>query len=139
MPAHKGGRHYERLSEVQKVAGIFVYNGSGVAVEYHPTPLKTGKKEPVFDTSGNPVVDKDGNQVFETPGKIKLGPDNKPILGGPPKEVRVKLDPFVVQGTEFHKGKQVRVDNQDLARKLRCMPTLFDEVEGKGASKQGDK
>jgi hypothetical protein len=122
-------RHAERLSLVSRAKGIFVYNGSAVAVEYHPTPLKTGKKEPVFGEDGLPIVDKDGNQVFERPGRIQKNKDGTVKLGGPVKEVKVKLDSMTVQGVEFAKGKAVVVESADLAQKLRCMPHLFDEKQ----------
>ena len=120
-------RHAERINEFSKKPGLFVYNGSAVSVEHFPTPLKTGKKDPVFDASGAPVIDKEGNQVFETPGRIKKGPDGNVILGGTPKEHRVKMSTMTVYGVEFASGKAVPVSDPELARKLRCMPHLFDE------------
>lgn len=128
MASKHVGRRSDRLAQISSVPGTFVYDGSGVAIEYHPTPLRTGKKDPVFDERGAPVIDKDGNQVFETPGRIKKDGNGNVILGGQPKEVRVELASRTISGIKFDAGKPVVVNRPELAQKLRCLQG-FKEVD----------
>lgn len=123
-------RHSIRLAKFSDSPGTFIYDGSSTSIEYHPTALKTGKKDPVYDDNGMPILDKAGNQVFQSPGVIKKDANGNVILGGEPKKVEVKLASRTVFGVEFAAGKPVLVSKPELAQKLRCLHG-FKEVEAK--------
>ena len=127
--ARFNSRHSDRLSVISSAPGTFVYDGKGESIDYTPTPLKTGSKDPVLDEAGAPVIGADGNQVFEKPGRIIRNIDGTPKLGGHPKETRIVLTSRKVFGVEFPAGKPVFVGLAKLAQKLRCLHG-FEEVEG---------
>ena len=129
MASPRTGHHSGRLAAISKDLGTFVYDGLGVSVEHSPTPLKSGKKDPVFDERGAPVIDRDGNQMFETPGRIRKDSNGNVILGGPPKEERVVMTSRTVFGVEFPAGKPVVVTDLALAQKLRCLHGFSEIVK----------
>ena len=130
MAVIRTGRHHERLSQVSSAPGTFVYDGSHVAVEHSPTAMRVGKDVPILDADGMPVVIK-GVQQFQPAGQFVRGSDGNPVLGGKPKETRIKLTTKTVFGVEFPEGKPVVVTDRALAQKLRCL-SGFSEVEAAG-------
>lgn len=122
-------RHAQRMAEVKKGSGVFVYNGEQCDTEAIPTPKLAGKDVPVLDDEGYPVIDGTGRQVFMKQGTPLFDEETgKVIMGGKPKIKRTKLEVLEVWGVEFPAGEEVEVENSALARKLRTLPT-FDEVE----------
>jgi len=124
----KSSRRHERLAKIKEGPGMFVYDGSSEIEEHTPTPMKTGKQEPVYDSNGVPLTDDSGRQIYQRPGKVVVDAQGRAVMGGPPKIERKKLDTRVLWGVEFPKGKEVVVDNIDLAIKLRSTYG-FKEVE----------
>lgn len=127
-------RRKERLAKIKDTTGVFIYDGSHEIEEHTPTPLKVGKKEPVFTSDGMPLMDNNGRQIYQTPGRIVTDMTGKAVMGGPPKVKRQKLENRTIWGVEFVKGVPTPVDSIDLAIKLRSMPG-FKEV---ASTKQED-
>ena len=121
-------RRKDRLAKLKKGPGVFVYNGSSFDHESIPTPLLTGRNEPVLDANGMPVMDSSGRQVYQRAGSFVRGPKGEVVMGGVPKIKRTKIDVFKIRGVEFPEGERVTVEDPQLALKLRGMDA-FDEVE----------
>lgn len=118
----------ERLARQKKGPGVFVYDGSGCDTVWHPTPVLVGKSEALLDSSGMPAIDSSGRQIFKPAGQYKRDKQGKIIMGGVPRVERVPLDVFKLRGVEFPAGVPVRVEDGQLALKLRCMG-CFEEVD----------
>jgi hypothetical protein len=127
----------ERLGQMKRGPGVFVYGGDHKDTSWEPTILKAGRMEPKFDDSGVPVLDSSGRQIYESHGQIVRDAKGTPLLGGPPEKSAKKLDILVVWGVEFPSGKPVRVDNAALALKLRCLGVK--EVDGASSEKAAEK
>lgn len=119
----------QRLADVAKGPGVFVYDGSAVDTIATPTPKLSDGRRPVFNEHGMPVMDRANRQVFEPSGVPLRDADGTPVMGGAPKIERVPIDVRNVWGVSFPKGEEVQVDDPRLARKLRCLPE-FGEVVG---------
>ena len=124
----------QRLAQVKRGPGVFVYDGTAVDSQWEPTPLRAGKKEPMFADDGMPILDSIGRQQYRKAGELIRGKDGKPIMGGPPKKTTTPIDVRTVWGMDFPAGKAVVVADPVLARKLRCLG-CFDEVEEEGEAK----
>lgn len=123
-------RRRDRLAKIKKGPGWFVYTGDAVATEYSPTPLLYGKQVPVLLENGMPAIDGSGRQIFEVAGSAVRDSVGRPMLGGPPKVTRHEIATYKLRGVSFPKGEPVRVDDEDLALKLRCLgKVIFEEVE----------
>ncbi len=118
-----------RLAKLKRGGGTFVYDGSAFDTEAIPTVLKIGKKVPKLDDSGLPVINSDGEAVFERSGAPQYDEQGRTQLGGPPKIVKRALKVFKLRGLEFPAGVPVKVTDQSLALKLRCMMG-FEELDG---------
>lgn len=114
----------QRMAKMKKGGGVFVYEGGHEIVLQEPTVKFIDRQTPVIDDKGFPVLDVAGRQVYESANKIERDHEGKPMLGGRPKTQRVEVDPLVVRGVEFPKGKPVHVKEYALALKLRCLGSL---------------
>jgi len=117
------------MAKIKKGPGVFVYDGSAETETHTPTPMLSRANSPVFTDDGLPVVDSSGRQVFERAGRVIKNGDGTVRMGGKPKVERIKLDTFVLWGVAFPKGKEVLVEKETLAHKLRCLH-CFKEVDG---------
>lgn len=122
------GNRKERLKQLKKGPGVFVYDGSGVDTEYIPTMLVTKKAEPILKEDGTPVLDGSGRIVNKPIGTPILDDSGRPQLGGDPVVKRISIETYRLWGQSFPKGEPVEVSSPQLAQKLRCMP-CFNEVE----------
>lgn len=118
-----------RLAKVKKGPGVFVYLGTAVRVDAHPTMLLTGKKEVLFREDGLPAVDASGRVQHRPAGKPMFDEDGKPVLGGKPRLVKTPITTFKLRGMEFPAGKEVVVDSPSTALKCRLIG-FFEEREG---------
>jgi hypothetical protein len=128
----------KRLEKLKKGPGVFIYNGEAEDTEYVPTPLLTGRKEPLLDDRGLPVTDRAGRQIYAPSGQVVRNGKGEPMLGGIPQIVKHKIEVFVVRGVEFPAGKEVVVNDSSLALKLRGM-THFAEVDAVEAAPEGEE
>jgi hypothetical protein len=125
----ENARRKNRLAQLKKGPGTFVYDGSCSVGEAIPTPLLIGRETPEFDSSGIPVVDSAGRQVMRPGGQHDKNEDGTTKYGGVPKVVMHPIEVYKIRGYEFPAGKSVFVGETGLARKLRGMDG-FEEVEG---------
>jgi hypothetical protein len=123
----ENAKRKQRLAQIKRGPGVFVYAGTAVDTEWVPTILRTRKASPAFGADGLPVFNEDGEQVFEKAGKPVRDSKGNPVLGGPPKKLTHKIEVFKIRGLEFPEGEPVKVSDPSLALKLRCM-SHFDEV-----------
>lgn len=130
----ENSRRKQRIKNIKRGPGVFVYDGSLFAVESIPTIKLVGSREPVLDEAGFPVTDGSGRQVFKRSGDPVKDENGKPVLGGTPKIKRTQLDVYTIRGTAFPKGEAVEV-GASLAFKLRCM----DGFEEQGVEEEGDE
>lgn len=129
----------ERLAQLKRGPGTFVYDGSGCDTEMVPTPLLAGRDEPVLDDSGMPVIDASGRQVFRKAGTYVRDTSGNIVLGGVPKIVRKPIEVFVLQDVRFPTGEPVLVTSASLALKLRGMSCFEELTEGDAPRKRGRK
>ena len=122
----------QRLAQIKRGPGVFVYDGSAVDSHWEPTPLRAGRQEPMLDNDGMPVLDAAGRQRHMRVGALLKGKDGRPVMGGEPKKTFIPIETYKIWGSEFPTGEPVEVSDQALARKLRCLG-CFDEVEAKAA------
>lgn len=131
------GNRRERLKQLKKGPGVFVYDGSAVDTEWTPTMLLTTEKEPVFKDDGTPSLDRSGRVIMKPAGQPVYGDDGQPKMGGKPKVKTLSVDVYRLWGVEFPKGEPVKVDSPKLALKLRCMPCFEEVEEGAAPKKRG--
>lgn len=117
------GNRKERLAQLKKGPGVFVYDGTGKDIESIPTPLRRKKK-------GTMDLDENDRMVEVEAGSIVRDDNGKPVMGGKPKRVEHVIKTYKLRGHEFPTGEPVEVSDANLARKLRAM-SCFDEVEPK--------
>jgi hypothetical protein len=121
-------RRKDRLAKQKRGPGTFVYDGAACDTEWIATPMLKGQNVALMDASGMPVVDGAGRQMFEKANSHVTDSTGRPVMGGRPKVVTHKIEVYKLRGVEFPAGKPVKVENDSLALKLRCM-AHFTEVE----------
>lgn len=127
----EGSNRKERLAQLKKGTGVFVYDGTALDVELKPTPLRRKANKNTFD------LDENDRMVPVKAGSIVRDDNGKPVMGGKPERIEHKVKVYKLWGREFPAGEPVEVADTKLARKLRAM-AVFDEVEpGSQPQKRG--
>lgn len=135
MKRYEGETRKERLKQVPRGPGVFVYDGSAEDHECIPQIKRNKGSEPVLGDDGLPLIGSDGRMVSRPSGTPVLSDDGTPMLGGPPKIKRIPLDTYTLRGVDFPKDQPVKVSDLSLALKCRLMSCLTEvnESEAKGA------
>lgn len=122
-------RRKDRLKQMKRGPGVFVYEGGHKSVDFIPTIKTRDKFEPVVDEDGAIVTDELGRPTFKAIGK-EIVKDHRgmPMLGGKPKRIVHEHETFsmpgwALEGEEplvFEVGVPQRVKDPVFALKLRC-------------------
>lgn len=120
----------DRLDQMKQGPGVFVYRGKHEVKNYSPTFKMATKRQPVLDARGRPTLDSSGRPLMkEVSVDFVKDHNSRPELGGAPDIEAVELENAPVWGVDFPLGVPVRVDSDELALKLRCLP-FHCELEG---------
>ena len=112
------GSRKQRIAELKKGPGVFVYLGGAYDTEFIP---------------GVPATDEDGNVLFHKKTR-KVIWEKEPVL----LKHELAVRKFGREGFEFPKGAAVHVDDPQRAFKLRCLPYMR-ELEAEGDAEPGRK
>ena len=122
-------RRKNRLKDIKRGPGVFVYDGSWCDTEWIPTYLRTGKEVAALGHDGAPLIDAQGRQVFKNAGEVVRDGKGNPMYGGVPVQKKIPMDTVRFRGVELPKGVPVRVEDPTIALSLRCKDG-FAELSG---------
>ena len=123
-----GENRKERLAQIKRGAGVFMYLGGEFDTAWTPTTLVSKAKMPILDDTGLPTYDAAGRPAMQPAGVPILTPDGQRQLGGVPIRKEREVSTYVLWGKEFPKGEAVKVVSSRLAIKLRCFGS-FKELD----------